>query len=78
MTGITGAAAGKKTRPLMVAPLSVSTCARGNAAVFALVPELPHPHRPPGAPQNLQRWTSTRSIKETFAPATDHRYPYMG
>ncbi|MCW2578400.1 MAG: delta-pyrroline-5-carboxylate dehydrogenase, partial [Blastococcus sp.] len=28
-------------------------------------------------PQNLQRWTSTRSIKETFAPATDHRYPHM-
>ncbi len=31
-----------------------------------------------GAPQNLQRWTSTRSIKETFVPATDHRYPHMG
>jgi 1-pyrroline-5-carboxylate dehydrogenase len=31
-----------------------------------------------GAPQNLQRWTSTRSIKETFAPATDHRYPHQG
>jgi 1-pyrroline-5-carboxylate dehydrogenase len=31
-----------------------------------------------GAPQNLQRWTSSRSIKETFAPATDHRYPHMG
>ncbi|SOE02504.1 L-glutamate gamma-semialdehyde dehydrogenase [Blastococcus haudaquaticus] len=31
-----------------------------------------------GAPQNLQRWTSTRSIKETFAPATDHTYPHMG
>jgi 1-pyrroline-5-carboxylate dehydrogenase len=31
-----------------------------------------------GAPQNLQRWTSTRSIKETFAPPTDHRYPHMG
>jgi 1-pyrroline-5-carboxylate dehydrogenase len=30
-----------------------------------------------GAPQNLMRWTSTRSIKETFVPATDHRYPYM-
>ncbi|MCW2700033.1 MAG: Delta-pyrroline-5-carboxylate dehydrogenase [Blastococcus sp.] len=30
-----------------------------------------------GAPQNLQRWTSTRSIKETFAPATDHRHPHM-
>jgi 1-pyrroline-5-carboxylate dehydrogenase len=31
-----------------------------------------------GAPQNLQRWTSTRSIKETFEPATDHTYPHMG
>jgi 1-pyrroline-5-carboxylate dehydrogenase len=30
-----------------------------------------------GAPQNLMRWTSTRSIKETFVPAKDHRYPYM-
>ncbi|NDL56259.1 L-glutamate gamma-semialdehyde dehydrogenase [Phytoactinopolyspora mesophila] len=26
-----------------------------------------------GAPQNLLRWTSTRAIKETFVPATDHR-----
>jgi len=31
-----------------------------------------------GAAQNLLRWTSTRSIKETFVPATDHRYPHMG
>ena len=31
-----------------------------------------------GAPQNLQRWTSTRSIKETFVPPTDHRYPHQG
>src|ERR671921_2267673 len=31
-----------------------------------------------GAAQNLQRWTSTRSIKETIVPATDHRYPHMG
>ncbi|RBY94601.1 1-pyrroline-5-carboxylate dehydrogenase [Blastococcus sp. TBT05-19] len=30
-----------------------------------------------GAAQNLQRWTSTRSIKETFAPPTDHTYPHM-
>ncbi|WP_104522414.1 L-glutamate gamma-semialdehyde dehydrogenase [Blastococcus atacamensis] len=30
-----------------------------------------------GAAQNLQRWTSTRSIKETFTPPTDHRYPHM-
>ncbi|MFD2093316.1 L-glutamate gamma-semialdehyde dehydrogenase [Blastococcus deserti] len=30
-----------------------------------------------GAPQNLQRWTSTRSIKETFVPPTDHRYAHM-
>jgi 1-pyrroline-5-carboxylate dehydrogenase len=31
-----------------------------------------------GALQNLLRWTSTRSIKETFVPPTDHRYPHMG
>ena len=31
-----------------------------------------------GAPQNLQRWTSTRSIKESFVPPKDHRYPHMG
>jgi 1-pyrroline-5-carboxylate dehydrogenase len=31
-----------------------------------------------GAMQNLQRWTSTRSIKETFVAPTSHPYPYMG
>jgi 1-pyrroline-5-carboxylate dehydrogenase len=31
-----------------------------------------------GAPQNLMRWTSTRSIKETLVPPKDHRYPHMG
>jgi 1-pyrroline-5-carboxylate dehydrogenase len=31
-----------------------------------------------GAPQNLMRWTSTRSIKETFVPPKDHTYPHMG
>jgi 1-pyrroline-5-carboxylate dehydrogenase len=31
-----------------------------------------------GAPQNLQRWTSTRSIKESFVPPEDHTYPHMG
>ncbi len=31
-----------------------------------------------GAKQNLQRWTSTRSIKETFVPPRDYRYPHMG
>jgi 1-pyrroline-5-carboxylate dehydrogenase len=30
-----------------------------------------------GAPSNLLRWTSPRSIKETFVPPTDYRYPYM-
>ncbi len=30
-----------------------------------------------GAAQNLMRWTSTRSIKETFVPPIDHRYPHM-
>ncbi|MFJ3790817.1 L-glutamate gamma-semialdehyde dehydrogenase [Kitasatospora sp. NPDC090091] len=31
-----------------------------------------------GAKQNLARWTSTRSVKETFVPPTDYRYPHMG
>ncbi len=31
-----------------------------------------------GAAQNLLRWTSSRSIKETFAPPKDYRYPHMG
>ena len=31
-----------------------------------------------GAAQNLLRWTSARSIKETFVPPTSHAYPHMG
>lgn len=31
-----------------------------------------------GWSHNLQRWVSPRSIKETFVPPTDHRYPHMG
>ncbi|AXH95815.1 L-glutamate gamma-semialdehyde dehydrogenase [Ornithinimicrobium avium] len=31
-----------------------------------------------GSMANLQRWASTRIIKETFVPATDYRYPHMG
>ena len=27
---------------------------------------------------NLERWVSPRTIKETFLPATDYRYPFMG
>jgi 1-pyrroline-5-carboxylate dehydrogenase len=27
---------------------------------------------------NLIRWTSPRTIKETFVPATDYRYPFLG
>ena len=30
-----------------------------------------------GSILNLQRWVSPRTIKETFVPATDYRYPYM-
>ncbi|CAM4175787.1 L-glutamate gamma-semialdehyde dehydrogenase [Nocardia ninae] len=30
-----------------------------------------------GSAQNLLRWTSARTIKETFVPATDHRYPHQ-
>lgn len=31
-----------------------------------------------GSMLNLVRWVSARSIKETFVPSTDYRYPYMG
>ncbi|MEV1288671.1 L-glutamate gamma-semialdehyde dehydrogenase [Micromonospora sp. NPDC049679] len=31
-----------------------------------------------GSWHNLARWTSPRTIKETFVPATDFRYPHMG
>ncbi|HEY0514979.1 MAG TPA: L-glutamate gamma-semialdehyde dehydrogenase [Thermoanaerobaculia bacterium] len=31
-----------------------------------------------GSMANLLRWTSQRAIKETFVPARDFRYPFMG
>ncbi|MBU0982315.1 MAG: L-glutamate gamma-semialdehyde dehydrogenase [candidate division Zixibacteria bacterium] len=31
-----------------------------------------------GGIQNMLRWTSPRSIKETFAPPRDYKYPFMG
>jgi 1-pyrroline-5-carboxylate dehydrogenase len=31
-----------------------------------------------GAAINLQRWTSPRSIKETFVPPTEHLHPHQG
>ena len=31
-----------------------------------------------GSPLNLYRWISLRTIKETFDPPTDYRYPFMG
>jgi 1-pyrroline-5-carboxylate dehydrogenase len=31
-----------------------------------------------GSWHNLLRWVSPRTIKETFAPPTDHTYPHMG
>ena len=31
-----------------------------------------------GSALNLLRWSSARSIKETFVPATNHLYPHMG
>ena len=30
-----------------------------------------------GTPGHLLRWVSPRTIKETFSPPTDHRYPFM-
>ena len=31
-----------------------------------------------GSYMNLLRWVSPRTIKETFVPATDYRYPFLG
>ncbi|MGW4340104.1 L-glutamate gamma-semialdehyde dehydrogenase [Rhodococcus koreensis] len=31
-----------------------------------------------GSKLNLLRWVSARTVKETFVPATDYRYPHMG
>ena len=31
-----------------------------------------------GSYLNLLRWVSARTVKETFAPATDYRYPFLG
>ena len=31
-----------------------------------------------GSYLNLLRWVSARTIKETFVPATDYRYPFLG
>jgi 1-pyrroline-5-carboxylate dehydrogenase len=31
-----------------------------------------------GSKLNLMRWISARTIKETFTPPTDYRYPFMG
>ncbi|MBO9636706.1 MAG: aldehyde dehydrogenase family protein, partial [Siphonobacter aquaeclarae] len=30
-----------------------------------------------GSMQNLLRWVSARTIKESFVPATDYRYPFL-
>ena len=30
-----------------------------------------------GAPANLLRWTSQRTVKQTFDPPTDYKYPFM-
>jgi len=31
-----------------------------------------------GSMWNLIRWVSPRTVKETFVPATDYRYPFLG
>jgi len=30
-----------------------------------------------GSKLNLTRWTSPRTVKETFCPPTEYRYPFM-
>jgi 1-pyrroline-5-carboxylate dehydrogenase len=30
-----------------------------------------------GSPLNLERWVTPRTVKESFCPPTDYRYPFM-
>ena len=56
---------------------TTSRPARSSASSPSAVRAPPGTNDKAGAPQNLMRWTSPRSIKETFDPPTDYRYPYM-
>ena len=38
---------------------------------------LPAWHDKAGSKLNLVRWVSARTVKETFAPPKDYRYPFM-
>ena len=60
---------------------STSTTSRPapwSASSRSAAPARPGTNDKAGSPQNLMRWTSPRSIKETFVPPTDHRYPHLG
>ena len=57
---------------------TTSRPARSSASSPSAARAPPAPTTRPGSRRNLMRWTSPRSIKETFVPPTDHRYPHMG
>ena len=56
---------------------TTSRPARSSASSRSAVARASGTNDKAGAPQNLMRWTSPRSIKETFDPPKDYRYPYM-
>ena len=57
---------------------TTSRPARSSASSRSAARAPPAPTTRPARWHNLLRWTSPRTIKETFVPPTDHRYPHMG
>ena len=57
---------------------TTSRPARSSASSRSAAPAPRGTNDKAGARSNLMRWTSPRSIKETFDPPKDYRYPYMG
>ena len=74
--GRVGAASGCGSPPA-TSTSTTSRPVRSSGSSRSVVPARRAPTTRP-APRNLMRWTSPRSIKETFAPPKDHRYPHMG
>ena len=69
---------GRCASPPATSTSTTSRPAPSSVSSRSAAPARAAPTTRPAAPQNLMRWTSTRSIKETFVPPTDYRYPHMG
>ena len=57
---------------------TTSRPARSSGSSRSAAPGPAAPTTRPARCLNLLRWVSPRTIKETFVPPTDHRYPHLG